>query len=115
MSSFQENSIFMDPEEVPPLPEGAQEVKELTEEEVEAKKLYETAATMLNKTRPNKQSAYQILIEASNKGNTEAKALVALAKLFGNPLKQDIYVAKEMFQELADIGNPDGHMGLGKL
>lgn len=54
-----------------------------------------------------------MLIEASNKGNLDAKALVAWAKLFGNTLQQDIYIAKEMFHELAESGNPDGHMGMG--
>ncbi|KAJ8924298.1 hypothetical protein NQ315_007091 [Exocentrus adspersus] len=48
-------------------------------------------------------------------GNMDAKALVAWAKVFGNPLKQDIYVAKEMFIELAESGNPEGHTGLGFL
>lgn len=115
VQNLQESSMFIDPEEVPPLPEYAQEPQELTEEELEAKNIYETAVAMLNKTRPDKQRAYQILIEASNKGNTDAKALVAWAKLFGNPLKQDIYVAKEMFDMLAEMGNPEGHMGLGKM
>lgn len=102
-------------EELPPVPESALVNVELTPEELEAKKIYETAAAMLNKTRPDKPAAYQLLIDASNKGNLDAKALVAWSKLFGNPLKQDIYVAKEMFQELADSGNPDGHMGMGFL
>lgn len=120
-----------DNEELPPLPASATFEKELTNEELEGKKIYETAAgtlavmfllvllffifiAMLNKIRPDKTKAYQLLIEASNKGNLEAKALVAWAKLFGTPLKQDILVAKEMFKELAEYGNTDGHMGMGK-
>lgn len=55
-----------------------------------------------------------MLVEASNKGNLEAKALVAWAKLFGTTLKQEIEVAKQMFEELAGEGNPDGHMGMGR-
>ncbi|XP_050295038.1 protein sel-1 homolog 1 isoform X2 [Anthonomus grandis grandis] len=102
-------------EEEPPLPESALIEKELSPEEEEAKKLYESAAVMLNKTRPDKPKAYQMLIEASEKGNLEAKALVAWAKLFGTTLKQDIEAAKKMFQELADKGNADGHMGMGFL
>lgn len=115
VNNLQDSTVFNEIEEVPPIPEAALHEPDLTEEEFEAKKLYEAAAAMLNKTKPDKQQAYQILIEASNKGNTEAKAMVAWAKLFGNPLKQDIYIAKEMFVELAQIGNQDGHTGLGFL
>ncbi|XP_066245072.1 protein sel-1 homolog 1 isoform X1 [Euwallacea similis] len=97
------------------LPKSALVEKELTPEEIEAKQIFEDAAVLLNKTRPDKPLVYHMLIEASNKGNMEAKALVAWAKLFGTTLKQDIYVAKEMFQELAEHGNPDGHMGMGFL
>lgn len=114
-SNLQESDESLEVEEEPQLPESLLHPKEFTTEELEAKSIYETAAAMLNKTRPDKQQAYQLLIDASNKGNTDAKALVAWAKLFGNPLKQDIYVAKEMFIELAEMGNPDGHTGLGFL
>uniref|UniRef100_A0AAR5QCP3 Uncharacterized protein n=1 Tax=Dendroctonus ponderosae TaxID=77166 RepID=A0AAR5QCP3_DENPD len=105
----------IDVEEDLPLPESALVVKELTPEEEEGKKIYESAAALLNKTRPDKPKIYQMLVEASNKGNLEAKALVAWAKLFGTTLKQEIEVAKQMFQELAEDGNPDGHMGMGFL
>lgn len=88
---------------------------ELTDEELEAKKIYENAASMLTKPRPNKEKAVQLLMEASNKGNLDAKGLIAWIKLFGNPLKQDLHVAKEMFTELAELGHHDGHMGLGKI
>ncbi|KAJ8963435.1 hypothetical protein NQ318_018915 [Aromia moschata] len=114
-NSYQESDASQEPEEEPELPESLLHPKELTQEELEAKKVYETAAAMLNKTRPNKQKAYQLLIEASNMGNLDAKALVAWAKLFGNPLEQDIYIAKDMFTELAETGNADGHTGLGFL
>ncbi|CAG9765806.1 unnamed protein product [Ceutorhynchus assimilis] len=110
-----EGEEFDDNEEDIPLPKSAVEEQELTPEELEAKKIFDSAAALLNKTRPDKPKVYQLLIEASNKGSLEAKALVAWAKLFGSTLKQDIYVAKEMFQELADHGNPDGHMGMGFL
>ncbi|XP_018573433.1 protein sel-1 homolog 1 isoform X2 [Anoplophora glabripennis] len=114
-SNLQDSDESLEPEEEPQLPESLLHPKEFTPEELEAKTIYETAAAMLNKTRPDKQQAYQLLIDASNRGNMDAKALVAWAKLFGNPLKQDIYVAKEMFMELAEMGNPDGHTGLGFL
>ncbi|XP_076259356.1 HMG-coA reductase degradation 3 isoform X2 [Rhynchophorus ferrugineus] len=105
----------LDDDDLPPLPASAAVKEELTGEQLEGKKIYETAAAMLNKIKPDKIKSYQLLIEASNKGNLEAKALVAWSKLFGTPLKQDISVAKEMFKELAEYGNPDGHMGLGFL
>nr|XP_023012309.1 protein sel-1 homolog 1 isoform X1 [Leptinotarsa decemlineata] len=114
VNSLQENLVGV-PEKVPPLPEGALHPPELTEEEIEAKTIYETATSMLNRTKPDRQQAYQLLMEASNKGSVAAKALVAWAKLFGNPLKQDIYVARDMFVELAELGNADGHTGLGFL
>ncbi|XP_030753370.1 protein sel-1 homolog 1 [Sitophilus oryzae] len=104
-----------DDEELPPIPESALIQTELGPEELEGKKIYEAAAAILNKIRPDKAKAYEMLMDASNKGNLEAKALVAWAKLFGSPLKQDILVAKEMFSELAEKGNPDGHMGMGFL
>ncbi|XP_060521129.1 protein sel-1 homolog 1 [Cylas formicarius] len=105
----------LEPEELPPVPASVSQLKELTPEEEEAKNIYENAATMLNKTRPDKLKAYELLLEATKKGNLDAKALVAWAKLFGNPLKQNIQEAKEMFEELVAMGNPDGHMGIGFL
>lgn len=96
-----------------PFPESALVERELTAEELEAKSLYEQAAALLNKTRPDKPKIYNTLVLAAEKGNLEAKALVAWAKLFGTTLKQDIPVAKRMFEELAEHGNPDGHMGMG--
>ncbi|CAH2007378.1 unnamed protein product [Acanthoscelides obtectus] len=112
MNALQESTAF-EVEDMPDLPKGALQEKEYTPEELEANKIYDTALAMLNKTRPDKMKAYQLLIEASNKRNLDATAMVAWAKLFGNPLKQDIHFAKQMFQELADVGNPEGHMGLG--
>lgn len=102
-----------DIDELPPPPEI--EEKELTSEELEAKAKYEEAAALLNKTRPDKKRAYQLLLEAAEKGNKDAKALVAWARLFGNPLGQDLEAAKGIFQSLADDGYPDGHTGLGML
>lgn len=101
-------------EEIPPLPEDVLHELELTPDAQEAKKIYDNAMTLLNKTRPNKKEAYSLLVAASQKGNIDAKALVAWAVLFGNPLPQDLYNAKKMFTELSEKGHPDGHMGLGK-
>lgn len=110
-SNEQESQIEED--EIPPLPETFLEEKELTSEEVEAKKIYETASAMLNKTKPDKKQAYTLLAEAAEKGNVEAKALMAWGKLFGNPVTQNLEEAKEMFANLAEEGNAEGHMGLG--
>ncbi|XP_015836829.1 protein sel-1 homolog 1 isoform X1 [Tribolium castaneum] len=100
-------------EDLPPPPELP--AHEPTPEEIEAKTIYDTATAILNKTRPDKKHAYQLLAEAAKKGNPEAKALVAWAKLFGNPLEQDLETAKEIFRSLAEGGHPEGHTGLGFL
>lgn len=101
-------------EAIPPLPENVLTEKQLTPLEKEAQRIYESAMVVLNKTKPDKKHAYSLLLDAAGKGNLEAKGLIAWAKLFGNPLKQDVEEAKEMFSYLADLGNSDGHMGLGK-
>lgn len=77
---------------------------------VTAKKIYDSAMVVLNKTRPNKPAAYELLLEASEKGSLDAKAMIAWAELFGNPLKQNLESAKQTFVFLADRGHPDGHM-----
>lgn len=112
------NIIIDDEEDIPeeqlPSPPEIPE-RELTTEEIEGKTIYESASAVLNKTRPDKNHGYQLLMEAAKKGNTDAKGLVAWGLVFGNPLPQDLATAKDMFQELADVGNPDGHTGLGKF
>ncbi|KAK9875383.1 hypothetical protein WA026_007778 [Henosepilachna vigintioctopunctata] len=114
-SILDEGSIDNKDEELPPLPESILNPKELTPEEKEAKDLFDQASQILNKTRPDKVKAYSLLKDASEKGSQEARALLAWAKLFGNPLKQDIEGAYEIFKELAEDGHPDGHTGLGFL
>lgn len=102
-------------EEIPPLPVSALLVPKLTPEEEEGKNIYDTAITLLNKTKPNKKEAYSLLLAASQKGNVDAKAMVAWATLFGNPLSQDVENAKSMFTELSEKGHHEGHMGLGMI
>lgn len=109
--SSEDKNMFADVENLPPPPKGAEEVP-LTKAQEEAKVLYEKAMNFLNKTKPDKGKAFDILLEAMSENN-DAKALVAWAKLFGNPLQQNLDEAKFMFEELADIGHPDGHTGLG--
>lgn len=70
---------------------------------------------LLNKTRPDKVAAFKLLADASSRGSLDAKAMIAWAELFGNPLPQNLDGAKETFKLLAQSGHPDGHMGLGFL
>lgn len=65
---------------------------------------------LLNRTRPNKPAAYKLFLDASEKGSLDAKAMIAWAELFGNPLRQNIDSAKKTFTDLAEHGHPDGHM-----
>ncbi|XP_018328146.1 protein sel-1 homolog 1 isoform X2 [Agrilus planipennis] len=102
-------------EDIPPLPEELQKEPELTPEQLEAKNTFEKAKAMLNKTKPNKQKAYEIMEEAAKKDNLDAKAYIAWAMLFGNPLSQNIDAARDIFTELTKTGHPEGHMGLGFL
>lgn len=95
------------------LTEPAEPQKELTVEEKQALELYESGMQLLNGPKPNKAEAYKLLMKASELGNTDAKVMVAWAKLFGTYLPQNLEEAKVTFQELADIGVPDGHMALG--
>lgn len=114
VSDSQEVEASIDEEELPPVLEPLPE-KELTTEEAEAKRVYDSAMLLLNKTRPDKKAAYKLLMQASEMGNLDAKAMIAWAELFGNPLKQNLVSAKITFIELADKGHPDGHMGMGFL
>lgn len=114
VSNDQEISGTIDDEDAPP-PLDPLDPKPLTPEEEEAKKVYESAMALLNKTRPDKTKAYKLLAEASSKGSLDAKAMLAWAELFGNPLPQNLNGAKETFKLLAEYGHPDGHMGLGFL
>lgn len=100
-------------EEFPPLPEKFTKPPELTPEQLEAKELYDKAVSLLMKTKPNKREAYPLLKQAADKGNDYAKALLAWGYTFGNPLNQNLNEAKRIFSELAEVGHPEGHMGLG--
>lgn len=75
-----------------------------------AVELYESGMQLLNTSKSNKAEAYKLLMKASELGNTDAKVMVAWAKVFGTYLPQNLEEAKVTFQELADVGVPDGHM-----
>nr|XP_022904422.1 protein sel-1 homolog 1 isoform X1 [Onthophagus taurus] len=88
---------------------------QLTPEQQEATILYERGTLILNKTKPNIKEAYKLFEESSEKGNADSKALIAWALLFGYPLNQNLTEAKIMFEELAEMGHAQGHMGMGFL
>nr|CAD7403815.1 unnamed protein product [Timema cristinae] len=96
-------------------PEVPEETKELTPEEKEAIEMFEKALTILNASRPNKVEAYELLKKAAQMGHNQARVKVAWASLLGSTLKQDIPAAKLAFEEMAELGVPDAHMGLGFL
>ncbi|KAL0270330.1 UNVERIFIED_CONTAM: hypothetical protein PYX00_007781 [Menopon gallinae] len=88
---------------------------ELTSEEKEAIEIYEKAMKMLSSTRPKKSEAYNLLNVSASMGHVPSRISVAWAQLLGTPLSQDIDSAKKTFQELADKGVADAHMGMGFL
>ncbi|GJQ80750.1 hypothetical protein Trydic_g9342 [Trypoxylus dichotomus] len=100
-------------EELPPLPEKFTKEPELSPQDLEAKRFYEKAMTLLNKTKPDKKEAFPLLKQAADLGSLDAKALLAWGYTFGNPLNQDLNEAKAIFTELAEAGHHEGHMGLG--
>lgn len=102
-------------EELPPEPEILRNPPELSPEQAEAHKIYMEAATLINKTRPDKAKVNKLLQDASDKGSLDAKGLIAWGKLLGNTVDQDINAARDIFMELADKGHAEGHTGLGFL
>ncbi|XP_049811336.1 protein sel-1 homolog 1-like [Schistocerca nitens] len=102
-------------EEESPLPLHTTPLRELTPEEKEAEELYQKGMAVLNATRGNKQEAYRLLQQAANLGHTAAEIQVAWAQLLGSTLPQNLEAAKDSFQQLAERGVPDAHMGMGFL
>lgn len=88
---------------------------ELTPEEKEALEIYEKAMKMLSATRPKKSDAYNLLKTSASMNHIPSRIAVAWAQLLGTPLQQDIDSAKKTFQELAEQGVADAHMGMGFL
>jgi SEL1 protein len=80
-----------------------------------ADNLYEQAVTILNKTKSsNRADGFVLLQKAAEKGHKLAKVNIAWAHLLGNPLDLQIEDAKKTFEELAETGMPEAHMGLGE-
>ncbi|XP_055373676.1 protein sel-1 homolog 1 [Condylostylus longicornis] len=82
-------------------------------DEIEASKLYEQAISIFNKTSADKSVGYLILNKAANLGHSLAKAELAWAHLLGHFVELDIEYARSTFEELAQKGIPEAHMGLG--
>jgi SEL1 protein len=75
---------------------------------------YEQALTILNKTKSsNRAEGFSLLHKAAEKGHKMAKVNIAWAHLLGNPLDLRIESAKTIFEELAESGMAEAHMGLG--
>lgn len=88
--------------------------KVLTPEEMEAERLYQSAMTILNKTRSDKEVGHSVLEDAARRGHPGARAKVAWFQLLGHhPVPINIDAARETFTELASTGLPEAHMGLG--
>ncbi|KAJ8880540.1 hypothetical protein PR048_017010 [Dryococelus australis] len=87
-----------------------EEERELTPEK---SKLYVRATALLEGSRSGKEEGYHLLREASRLGHHQARVQLAWAQLLGSGLLQDIPAALKAFQELAETGLPDAHMGLG--
>ncbi|KAL2730074.1 protein sel-1 1 [Vespula maculifrons] len=101
-----------------------EEVKEpLTPEQIEAQQLFDNAQNLLNATRANKPEAYKLLTVAATLGHKEARSMLAWAQLLGTPISttttrsliQNIPITYQTFKELAEVGLPSAHMGIGFL
>lgn len=86
-----------------------------TEEEKQARELFQTAKAILNTTKPDKQRAYLLLEQAAKLKHMKSQEMVAFALLLGDSMLQNITAAKELFEELAKKGSPKGQMGLALL
>ncbi|CAH1397074.1 unnamed protein product [Nezara viridula] len=77
--------------------------------------LYNKGSKMLSSYQSSKIEAYSLLLNASRMGSKPAKAKVAWELMCGTYLPQNISMAKELFEQLAEEGVPDGHTGMGFL
>ncbi|KAF8778091.1 protein sel-1 homolog 1-like [Argiope bruennichi] len=89
---------------------------ELTEEEKQAKVLYETGVMILNSTKPDKKRAYDLFKQAAELSHLEAGKIVGQAYFFGDVFPQNITAAKYWFEKLAtEKGSPFAQMYLGLM
>ncbi|CAL7941971.1 unnamed protein product [Xylocopa violacea] len=92
----------------------------LTPAQREAEEIFRKAQSLLNATRSNKEEAYKLLTSAAILGHREAWSMLAWALLLGTQYGsassgQDIPAAHGIFKELAEVGLPSAHMGMGFL
>lgn len=83
---------------------------ELTPAEQDNEELYEAGMKILNKTRSDKTTAYDILLQAAHRGHLKSQVQLAWAYLLGNPFTMDVQTAVNTFFRLADVGIPETHM-----
>ncbi|GBM67151.1 Protein sel-1 1 [Araneus ventricosus] len=101
--------------EPPPKPKVKEE-PELTEEEKQAKVLYETAVMILNSTKPDKKRAYDLFKQAAELNHLEAGKIVGQAYFFGDVFPQNLTAARYWFEKLAtEKGSPFAQMYLGLM
>ncbi|KAM8921301.1 protein sel-1 homolog 1 [Pelodytes ibericus] len=83
----------------------------------EAEVLYQLGMKILNESskRSQKKEAFQYFMKASDMSHIKAMEKVAYALLFGDPIKQDVLLAKELLEKLTEQGSPRGQTALGFL
>ncbi|XP_075049585.1 protein sel-1 homolog 1 [Mixophyes fleayi] len=83
----------------------------------DAEDLYQLGMKILNEStkRSQKKEAFQYFMKASDLNHGKAMEKVAYALLFGDPLKQNIPIAKELLEKLTEQGSPRGQTALGFL
>lgn len=90
--------------------------RELTEEEKQAKVLYETAVMILNSTKPDKKRAYDLFKQAAELNHLEAGKVIGQAYFFGDVFPQNLTAASYWFEKLSvEKGSPFAQMHLGLL
>lgn len=77
---------------------------------IAANELFTNAWALLNATRPNKRAAYSLFQAAADLGHVKAQAKLGWAYLLGSPFEQNITKSVEIFQELANKGDPDSQL-----
>lgn len=78
-----------------------------------ADRVYDQALAILNKTKAsNRNEGYALLMSAAILGHKMAKVNIAWGQLLGNPLELRVDDAKKSFEELAEMGMPEAHMGI---
>lgn len=78
----------------------------------EGNDLYLKGIQIIDKKYGEKTPGYALLKQAADKGHKLARAKIAWEHLLGHYLPMDINFAKDEFQQLAEVGIPEAHMGL---